>query len=138
MRKLVLLRHGESDWNRENRFTGWTDVDLSEKGRQEAKEAGAALKAESLVEDPRTFNANHPFLFFVREHQRYKDVPLLVPGEPERGRHYTHNGVAPLVQLDGLAQNRGVGTVTHLPEAMADDCYLIVAGLHLLGREIAS
>jgi 2,3-bisphosphoglycerate-dependent phosphoglycerate mutase len=42
--KLVLLRHGESIWNKENRFTGWTDVDLSEKGRAEAQEAGAVLK----------------------------------------------------------------------------------------------
>jgi 2,3-bisphosphoglycerate-dependent phosphoglycerate mutase len=44
MRKVVLLRHGESTWNKENRFTGWTDVDLSEKGRQEANEAGRLLK----------------------------------------------------------------------------------------------
>ncbi|RYZ95364.1 MAG: 2,3-diphosphoglycerate-dependent phosphoglycerate mutase, partial [Proteobacteria bacterium] len=44
MFKLVLLRHGESTWNKENRFTGWTDVDLSEKGREEAKEAGRLLK----------------------------------------------------------------------------------------------
>ena len=44
MYKLVLLRHGESTWNKENRFTGWTDVDLSEKGREEAKEAGRLLK----------------------------------------------------------------------------------------------
>jgi 2,3-bisphosphoglycerate-dependent phosphoglycerate mutase len=44
--KLVLLRHGESVWNRENKFTGWTDVDLSAKGRKEAEEAGAILKAE--------------------------------------------------------------------------------------------
>jgi len=44
MRKLVLLRHGESTWNRENRFTGWTDVDLSDKGREEAREAGRLLK----------------------------------------------------------------------------------------------
>lgn len=44
MFKLVLLRHGESDWNRENRFTGWTDVDLSEKGIEEAKRAGQQLK----------------------------------------------------------------------------------------------
>jgi 2,3-bisphosphoglycerate-dependent phosphoglycerate mutase len=44
MHKLVLIRHGESTWNKENRFTGWTDVDLSEKGRQEAKEGGQALK----------------------------------------------------------------------------------------------
>lgn len=44
MIKLVLLRHGESVWNRENRFTGWTDVDLSDKGREEAKKAGQLLK----------------------------------------------------------------------------------------------
>ena len=44
MFKLVLLRHGESTWNKENRFTGWTDVDLSEKGREEAREAGRLLK----------------------------------------------------------------------------------------------
>lgn len=43
MHKLVLLRHGESQWNKENLFTGWTDVELSEKGVQEAKEAGAIL-----------------------------------------------------------------------------------------------
>jgi 2,3-bisphosphoglycerate-dependent phosphoglycerate mutase len=44
MHKIVLIRHGESDWNRENRFTGWTDVDLSDKGRAEAKLAGKLLK----------------------------------------------------------------------------------------------
>jgi 2,3-bisphosphoglycerate-dependent phosphoglycerate mutase len=42
--KLVLVRHGESTWNRENRFTGWTDVDLSERGRAEAHAAGALLR----------------------------------------------------------------------------------------------
>ncbi len=51
MTKLVLLRHGESTWNKENRFTGWTDVDLSEKGRQEALEGGQALKNEGYVFD---------------------------------------------------------------------------------------
>jgi len=51
MTKLVLLRHGESTWNKENRFTGWTDVDLSEKGRQEALEGGQALKKEGYVFD---------------------------------------------------------------------------------------
>jgi len=45
MHKLVLLRHGESDWNRENRFTGWTDVDLSAHGVEEARAAGRLLKA---------------------------------------------------------------------------------------------
>ncbi|HUP04696.1 MAG TPA: 2,3-diphosphoglycerate-dependent phosphoglycerate mutase, partial [Bryobacteraceae bacterium] len=51
MTKLVLIRHGESSWNKENRFTGWTDVDLSEKGRQEAKEGGQVLKAEGYAFD---------------------------------------------------------------------------------------
>ncbi len=51
MYKLVLVRHGESDWNKQNRFTGWTDVDLSEKGREEAKEGGVVLKAEGLTFD---------------------------------------------------------------------------------------
>jgi 2,3-bisphosphoglycerate-dependent phosphoglycerate mutase len=51
MRKLVLLRHGESTWNKENRFTGWTDVDLSEKGREEAVQAGKLLHDEGFVFD---------------------------------------------------------------------------------------
>jgi 2,3-bisphosphoglycerate-dependent phosphoglycerate mutase len=51
MYKVVLLRHGESVWNKENRFTGWTDVDLSEKGTVEAHSAGAVMKAEGLVFD---------------------------------------------------------------------------------------
>ncbi|MGN1044518.1 MAG: 2,3-diphosphoglycerate-dependent phosphoglycerate mutase [Candidatus Methanomethylophilaceae archaeon] len=46
--KLVLIRHGESLWNKENLFTGWTDVDLSETGRKEASEAGKVLKAEGF------------------------------------------------------------------------------------------
>jgi 2,3-bisphosphoglycerate-dependent phosphoglycerate mutase len=45
LHRLVLLRHGESTWNRENRFTGWTDVDLTDKGREEAREAGRLMKA---------------------------------------------------------------------------------------------
>ncbi|MGA2239746.1 MAG: 2,3-diphosphoglycerate-dependent phosphoglycerate mutase [Candidatus Bathyarchaeia archaeon] len=51
MHKLVLVRHGESTWNKENRFTGWTDVDLSEKGVQEAHEAGRTLWNENYVFD---------------------------------------------------------------------------------------
>src|SRR5947208_1896860 len=51
MTKLVLVRHGESTWNKENRFTGWTDVDLSEKGRQEAKEGGQALRDDGFTFD---------------------------------------------------------------------------------------
>lgn len=49
--KLVLIRHGESDWNKQNRFTGWTDVDLSEKGIAEAKEGGEVLKREGFAFD---------------------------------------------------------------------------------------
>jgi 2,3-bisphosphoglycerate-dependent phosphoglycerate mutase len=51
MYKIVLLRHGESTWNKENKFAGWTDVGLSEKGMEEAKEAGRALKKEGFVFD---------------------------------------------------------------------------------------
>ena len=51
MKKLVLLRHGESVWNQENRFTGWTDVDLAEKGMNEAKEAGRLLREQGFVFD---------------------------------------------------------------------------------------
>jgi 2,3-bisphosphoglycerate-dependent phosphoglycerate mutase len=51
VKKLVLIRHGESTWNKENRFTGWTDVDLSDKGRQEALEAAEVLKREGYVFD---------------------------------------------------------------------------------------
>jgi 2,3-bisphosphoglycerate-dependent phosphoglycerate mutase len=51
MYKLVLLRHGESQWNLENRFTGWTDVDLTENGRREAQAAGELLRREGYVFD---------------------------------------------------------------------------------------
>jgi len=51
MYKVVLLRHGESTWNKENRFTGWTDVDLSEKGYAEAKKSGEVLKKEGYTFD---------------------------------------------------------------------------------------
>lgn len=49
--KLVLLRHGESEWNKENRFTGWTDVDLSEEGIKEAENAGKLLKEKGFTFD---------------------------------------------------------------------------------------
>jgi 2,3-bisphosphoglycerate-dependent phosphoglycerate mutase len=51
MYKVVLVRHGESVWNKENRFTGWTDVDLSDRGTQEAHDAGRTLKQEGYVFD---------------------------------------------------------------------------------------
>lgn len=51
MKRIVLLRHGESTWNKENKFTGWTDVDLSEKGVEEAAKAGNLLKEKGFVFD---------------------------------------------------------------------------------------
>ncbi len=51
MYKVVLLRHGESEWNKENRFTGWTDVDLTEKGMDEARKAGRVLKENGFKFD---------------------------------------------------------------------------------------
>jgi 2,3-bisphosphoglycerate-dependent phosphoglycerate mutase len=51
MHTVVLLRHGESTWNKENRFTGWTDVDLSDRGREEAAEAGRLMKEGGYVFD---------------------------------------------------------------------------------------
>ena len=51
MKRIVLLRHGESLWNQENKFTGWTDVDLSPKGIQEAIKAGDLLKEKGFVFD---------------------------------------------------------------------------------------
>ncbi|MBW7882841.1 MAG: 2,3-diphosphoglycerate-dependent phosphoglycerate mutase [Caldilineaceae bacterium] len=51
MYKVVLIRHGESTWNKENRFTGWTDVDLSDRGREEANKAGELVKSEGFTFD---------------------------------------------------------------------------------------
>ena len=51
MYKIVLMRHGQSQWNLENRFTGWADVDLTEEGRAQAKQAGELLKREGYVFD---------------------------------------------------------------------------------------
>ncbi|MGN6579318.1 MAG: 2,3-diphosphoglycerate-dependent phosphoglycerate mutase [Bordetella sp.] len=51
MHKLVLMRHGESQWNLENRFTGWTDVDLTDLGREQARQAGLLLKKEGYAFD---------------------------------------------------------------------------------------
>jgi len=51
MKRLVLLRHGQSTWNKENRFTGWTDVGLTEQGEEEAKDAGRSLQGEGFTFD---------------------------------------------------------------------------------------
>ncbi len=49
MKRIILLRHGQSLWNLENRFTGWTDVELSEQGREEARRAGRLIKDAGLI-----------------------------------------------------------------------------------------
>ena len=51
MKKLVLLRHGQSQWNLDNKFTGWMDIDLTKKGEMEAKEAGRLLKENNFTFD---------------------------------------------------------------------------------------
>lgn len=51
MTRMILLRHGQSEWNEEGRFTGWTDIDLSNRGREEAKDAGRRLKEEGMTFD---------------------------------------------------------------------------------------
>ena len=55
MKHLILLRHGQSAWNLENRFTGWTDVELSDKGREEAAAAGKKIAAAGLLPQSRRF-----------------------------------------------------------------------------------
>ena len=51
MSKLILTRHGQSTWNAENRFTGWVDVDLSEKGKEEAKKSGELIRELNIKID---------------------------------------------------------------------------------------
>ncbi len=69
MYKLVLIRHGQSEWNKENRFTGWKDVDLSEQGRIEAKTAGQLLKAEG-------FNFDEAYTSVLKRAIRTLDIIL--------------------------------------------------------------
>lgn len=74
MKKLVLLRHGESEWNLENRFTGWTDVDLSQKGVEEAKSAGRMLKENGYEFDV-------AFTSYLKRANRTLDLALQEMGE---------------------------------------------------------
>ena len=79
MIKLVLVRHGQSIWNLENKFTGWTDVDLSENGVKEAKEAGKVLKEKGFSFDVAYTSvlkrANHT-LDYILEELGEKDIPI--------------------------------------------------------------
>ena len=74
MIKLVLVRHGQSMWNLENKFTGWTDVELSEQGREEAKKAGEVLKEKGFEFD----------LAFTSELKRAQDTLSIILNEMEQ------------------------------------------------------
>ena len=82
MNKLVLLRHGESQWNLENRFTGWTDVGLTEKGENEARQSGRLLKSEGL-----TFDVVHTSLLKRANHTM--DLCLKELGKNDIPIHYS-------------------------------------------------
>ena len=73
---LVLIRHGESEWNKENRFTGWTDVELSEKGIEEAKEAGKFLKEKNI-------NFNVAYTSYLKRAQHTLDLVLESINKPD-------------------------------------------------------
>jgi len=80
MVRLVLLRHGESVWNKENRFTGWTDVDLSEKGVGEARQAGVILKEKEFTFDvvfTSVLKRAIRTLEIVLAEMNLKDIPVL-------------------------------------------------------------
>ncbi len=79
MKKLVIVRHGQSQWNLENRFTGWTDVDLSEKGEQEAKEAGIALKKAGFTFDvafTSVLKRANNTLYYILDELGERNIPI--------------------------------------------------------------
>ena len=79
MIKLVLVRHGQSQWNLENRFTGWTDVELSEQGVKEAKEAGKVLKEKGFEFDvayTSVLKRANDTLSYILEELGEKDIPI--------------------------------------------------------------
>lgn len=79
MIKLVLVRHGQSMWNLENRFTGWTDVELSEQGIKEAKEAGKVLKEKGFEFDvayTSVLKRANDTLMYILDELNEKDIPI--------------------------------------------------------------
>ncbi|MBA4392582.1 MAG: phosphoglycerate mutase, partial [Desulfobacca sp.] len=92
MGKLVLIRHGQSQWNLENRYTGWIDIPLSNQGREEAKEAGRAVKniLFDVAFSSKLIRAIETLLLVLSENQEEK-TPIFMPeGEKEKqwGEHY--------------------------------------------------
>lgn len=74
MSQLVIVRHGQSAWNLENRFTGWVDVDITEKGEEEARSAGEKLKA---------FKFDKAYTSALKRAQRTLEIALNVSGQPD-------------------------------------------------------
>jgi len=90
MFKLVLVRHGESTWNKENRFTGWTDVDLSERGREEATKAGQILKEQGYVFEvafTSVLKRAIRTLWIIQEQMDLMWIPVQISGRLNE-RHY--------------------------------------------------
>lgn len=81
MTKLFLVRYGQSQWNLENRFTGWQDVDITELGQQEAKQAGIALKDETIevTFTSKLIRAQHTLKIILNEIGRI-DMPVIIDG----------------------------------------------------------
>ena len=86
---LVLIRHGQSLWNAENRFTGWTDIDLSKKGEKEAKEAGEKLEnvAFDVVHTSALMRAQRTAEIIIKHNKISKDIPTY-KDERLNERHY--------------------------------------------------
>jgi len=86
---LVLIRHGQSLWNAENRFTGWTDIDLSKKGEKEAKEAGEKLEnvAFDVVHTSALMRAQRTAEIIIKHNKISQDIPTY-KDERLNERHY--------------------------------------------------
>lgn len=109
MGKLVLIRHGQSQWNLENRFTGWIDIPLSNRGRQEAKEAGRKLK--DILFDvafcSKLIRSVETLLLVLSENQDLK-TPIFVPEEESEkkwGKHYLPDPSREVTVYRSLALN---------------------------------
>ena len=79
MHKLVIVRHGESVWNLENKFTGWTDVSLSPKGEKEAKSAGILLKEKGYTFDEAftsVLKRANDTLYYILDALKERDIPI--------------------------------------------------------------
>jgi 2,3-bisphosphoglycerate-dependent phosphoglycerate mutase len=111
MKQVVMIRHGESEWNKENRFTGWTDVKLSEKGIQEAIEGGRVLKREGYLFDiayTSVLSRAIKTLWLVLEEMDLMWIPVYRDWRLNE-RHY---GALQGLDKAETAQQRGVELVT--------------------------